>query len=95
MKSVEQIRADQDHREMMRRVDAWPHPYCPIKHKDWTSLTDDDIGKGMGVILAVRDYDKGEVAVLLDHNIMMPLESSDGVKTMTVDELINSGWIVD
>jgi len=94
MKSVEQIRADQDHREMMRRVDAWPGHMCMIKHKDWTDFKD-DVNKGLGVILAVKDYDKGEVAVLLDHNMMMPLDSSDGVKTMTVDELIEKGWIVD
>jgi hypothetical protein len=94
MKTVEQVRTDRDDREMMRRVDAWHGNMCMIKHKDW-KMGGDDPGEGMGVILAVKDYEKGEVAVLLNHNVFMPLESSNGVQTMNVDELLAKGWIVD
>lgn len=84
-----------DDRAMMLDESRWHGPFCCIKHKDWT-ITSDDVGKGLGVVLAVKDKAKGEIVVLLDHNIYMPLDPVvDKLKTVNVDDLIAEGWYVD
>jgi hypothetical protein len=94
-KTVEQIHADRDDREMMRTIDAWPGPMCMLKHKDFT-IAGGDPDKHLGVILDVVDYEEAIVKAVLDCNMFTLADSAQSkIKDYKVDDLIEQGWMVD